>query len=162
MRTPNAGHVALLVCAGALAVSASASGAVSHRMPTATTAPPVPKAGAYTGRTSQGLHFALQVSDSRHSLLAMTFRFRLKCSRHRAPLYTVSPIVARFPWRLNAHRGLGFARTFSDTTGERYMVNGTFGDRGAVTGSLRTTWQSSRFGTCTTGLVSWHAQLTGS
>jgi len=146
-------------------VAAIAAGAVittptwAAASPTATTAPPAPRAGAYDGRTSQGLRFSLRVANSRKMLSMARFGFRLHCANHRTLLFTVSPIVAADPWRLNVAKGTGFTRTFRDTTGERYTVTGRFGGNGAVAGTLSTTWHSPRDGLCTSGRLDWHARL---
>ncbi len=164
---PVAGKVATLgvIVAAGVTVVTSTSPAIAARpapqaMPTATTAPPAPRPGTYVGRTGQGLAITLRVARSRRSLTSLTVGFRLRCSHDRAPRFIVSPILAGYPWRLNAGRGLGFTRSFVDTTGERYRLAATF-DGGIASGTLRSSWHSSRYGACTTGLVRWRARLGG-
>jgi hypothetical protein len=112
--------IAAAIAAGAVITTPTWAAA----SPTATTAPPPPRAGAYDGRTSQGLRISLLVANSRKTLSTVKFGFRLHCADHRTLLFTVSPIVAKYPWRLNFAKGTGFSRTFRDTTGERYTVTG--------------------------------------
>jgi hypothetical protein len=147
--------IAAAIAAGAVITTPTWAAA----SPTATTAPPPPRAGAYDGRTSQGLRISLLVANSRKTLSTVKFGFRLHCADHRTLLFTVSPIVAKYPWRLNFAKGTGFSRTFRDTTGERYTVTGRFGGSGAVAGTLSTTWHSPRDGLCTSGRLDWHARL---
>src|SRR5579875_1225606 len=125
--------------------------------PTATTAPPPPKAGSYVGSTSQRLGFSLRVAPTRTMLSHARFSFHLRCADHRTLLFVVSPILARQPWRLNASGGTGFVHTFHDTTGERYWIRGRFGTHGSVRGTLWTSWHSPHDGMCRSGRVDWHA-----
>lgn len=129
--------------------------------PSAAPPPPAPSpglskplAGAYRGQTSQRLPIVLQVAGSRTSLGKVSFSFRLRCTRRRAPTYR----IAVPGWRLHEDDGLGFDDRFTDTTGERYEVRGTFDSSGNAAGFLSTTWRSRRYGSCSSGLVSWGAR----
>ena len=127
--------------------------------PTATTAPVPPRAGTYAGQTSQGLRFSVRVSTSRTTLSAARFGFRVHCKNHRTLLFSVSPIVAGQPWKLNTTDGMGFSRTFHDTSGEHYWIHGRFTPAGAVTGTLSTSWRSPHNGMCRSGRLRWQARL---
>ena len=127
--------------------------------PTATTAPPPPHAGVYTGRTSQGLRFSVSVAKSRTILSTARFGFRVHCADRRTLQFSVSPIVSDHPWRLNTADGIGFTRTFHDTTGEQYWIRGRFTGTGTVTGTLSTSWHSPNNGVCRSGRLAWHASL---
>jgi hypothetical protein len=148
----------LLVIAAAVATGVTVA-APAWSSPTATTAPPPPRAGAYVGRTSQALPFSLRVASSRRVLSAAKFGFRVHCAHHRTLQFTVSPIVAGRPWRLNADSRAGFTRAFHDTTGERYWIQARFTGTGTVTGTLSTMWHSPHDGLCRSGPVAWHASL---
>jgi hypothetical protein len=138
------------------AIAAPAWAAIS---PTATTAPVPPRAGAYHGHTSQGLHFSVSVAKSRTVLSTARFGFRVRCSDHHTLQFSVAPIVAQQPWGLNASDGTGFTRTFHDTTGEQYWIRGRFSGTGTVTGTLSTSWHSPHNGVCRSGRLAWRATL---
>jgi hypothetical protein len=149
--------IAMAIGIGATVMTSSSVAA----SPTASTVPPRPQAGVYHGRTSQGLSFSVRVANTRMLLSTARFGFRLHCAGNRTLLYTVSPIVAGQPWRLNTAAGRGFTRTFHDTTGERYWIRGLFGPRGSVRGTLWTSWHSPHDGMCRSGWVTWSAVRTG-
>ena len=146
-----------------IATTIAAGGAIAAPAwagsPTATTAPPPPHAGAYSGRTSQGLRFSLSVARSRTLLSTARFGFRVHCADHRTLEFSVSPIVSDQPWRLNTADGIGFTRSFQDTTGEQYWISGRFSAAGKATGTLSTSWHSPHDGLCRSGRLAWHASL---
>jgi secreted trypsin-like serine protease len=121
---------------------------------------PKPLPGVYRGRTNQHWPITLRVAASRTALSSLSFSFSLSCTRHRRVSYTMSPGHGHITWRLKQDHGLGFDDTFSDTTGERYEVKGGFDSSGSAAGFIRTTWKSRRFGTCSSGLVTWGARDT--
>jgi hypothetical protein len=147
------GIIAAAIVTGAAVITSTSSAAT----PTASTVPPPPHAGTYQGRTSQGLRFSLRVADTQTLLSAAKFGFRIRCANKRTLLFTVSPVVAGDPWQLNLAGGTGFTRTFRDTSGERYWIRGRFGNRGSVTGTLWTSWNSPHDGVCRSGRLTWHA-----
>ena len=150
----------LWVIATALAAAGTiAAPAWAGSSPHASTAPPPPRAGSYSGWTSQGLRFSVNVARSRTTLSTARFGFRVHCSDHRTLQFSVSPIIARQPWRLNTAGGTGFSRSFRDTTGERYWIRGRFSATGKVTGTLSTSWHSPHNGLCRSGRLAWHASL---
>ncbi|HLI59703.1 MAG TPA: hypothetical protein VKV21_08555 [Solirubrobacteraceae bacterium] len=142
-----------------VAVAASVADPGFAAVPTATTAPPPPKAGSYAGTTTQRLGFSLRVAPTRTMLSHARFGFRVRCADRRTLLFSVSPILAGRPWRLNGSGGTGFTHTFRDTTGERYWIRGRFGTHGTVRGTLSTWWRSPRHGICRSGRVDWSARL---
>ncbi|MGH2909645.1 MAG: hypothetical protein ACRDK8_10150 [Solirubrobacteraceae bacterium] len=127
--------------------------------PTATTAPPPPRAGVYSGHTSQGLGFSVRVAHTRTLLASARFAFRVHCADHRTLWFTVSPIVARQPWHLNSAAGAGFTHAFHDTSGERYWISGRFTGSGMAKGTLSTSWRSPHNGICHSGSLQWYAGL---
>lgn len=147
-----------------MATTVAAGGAIAApawagKSPTATTAPPPPRAGAYVGRSSQGLRFSVSVAPSRTLLSAARFGFRVHCADHRTLQFSVSPIVKGQPWGLNIAGGTGFTHAFHDTSGEHYWIRGRFMATGTVTGMLSTSWHSPHNGLCRSGRVAWHASL---
>jgi hypothetical protein len=148
-----------------IATAVAAGGAITapawaQSSPNASTAPPPPHAGSYRGSTSQGLSFSVNVAKSRTLLSTARFGFRVHCADHRTLQFSVSPIVAQQPWRLNTTGGTGFTHTFHDTTGERYWIRGRFTGTGKVSGTLSTSWHSPHNGMCRSGSLAWHASLT--
>jgi hypothetical protein len=121
---------------------------------------PTPVAGVYRGRTSQHWPITLRVAASRTALSSLSFGFSLRCTRHRRVSYSMSPGHGHITWRLTKEHGLGFDDTFSDATGEQYEVKGGFDSSGSAAGFIHTTWKSRRFGTCSSGLVTWGARDT--
>jgi hypothetical protein len=121
---------------------------------------PKPLAGVYRGRTSQHWPITLQVAASRSALSSLSFSFTLSCTRHRRVSYSMSPGRGHITWRLKQDHGLGFDDAFRDATGEHYEVKGNFDSSGSAAGFITTTWKSRRFGTCTSGSVSWGARAT--
>jgi hypothetical protein len=147
-----------------IATTIAAGGAIAGpawagKSPTATTAPPPPHAGAYVGRTSQGLRFSVSVAQSRTQLSTANFGFRVRCADHRMLQFSVSPIVNADPWGLNSSGGTGFTRAFHDTSGEHYWIHGRFTGSGTVSGTLSTSWHSPHNGVCRSGRLDWHASL---
>ncbi len=121
---------------------------------------PKPLAGVYRGETSQHWPITMRVAPSRTALSSVSFSFTLRCTRHRRVSYRVAPGHGHIAWRLTQSHGLGFDDTFSDATGERYEVKGSFDSSGSAAGFITTTWRSRGFGMCRSGLVSWGAHST--
>ena len=117
-----------------------------------------PQPGTYNGMTSQRGSIQVRVAGS--SVTAAKFSFRLRC-RRGAPSFTFRPLRSGPVWRLNQSSGFGFGRRFRDSTGERYRLTGVFGSTGRATGTLTSTWDSARYGNCSTGTLKWQATLTG-
>ncbi len=128
--------------------------------PTLASAPssPTPQPGTYNGMTSQRGSIQVRVAGS--SVTAAKFSFRLRC-RRGAPSFTFRPLRRGTVWRLNQSSGFGFGRRFRDSTGERYLLTGVFSSTGRATGTLTSTWDSARYGNCSTGTLKWQAALTG-
>ena len=127
-------------------------------------APPAarPSAGIYRGQTSQHRNVSLRVGSSGGALSALRFGFRLRCTQHPALFHVIAPIAGSLPhWSLSKANGLGFGRTFYNASGTRYQVSGLFTTTGAVSGTLKASRRASQYGACTSGLVHWHAALTG-
>ncbi len=129
---------------------------VASPSPTAI-APSVPQAGSYRGQTSQQWPIILRVAASEKALTQVKFSFRLRC-RGRGPVYSFAPPTGRTGWALNQAAGMGFSRSFHDATGEHYHLTGKFTAAGSATGTLESSWHNHRYGTCTTGLIRWHAK----
>lgn len=121
---------------------------------------PKPLAGVYRGRTSQHWPITLQVAASRTALSSLSFSFTLTCTRHHRVSYRIAPGRGHLTWRLKQSSGLGFDDAFSDAAGEHYEVKGNFDSSGSAAGFITTSWRSRRFGTCSSGLVSWGAHNT--
>ena len=116
--------------------------------------PTAPLAGIYRGHTSQRWPITLRVATSRRKVIGLRFSFRLYCTRHRPLSFSIAPTIS---WQLTAAGGIRFGHSFSDRTGERYRISGAFSTTGAVAGTLTTSWQSRRYGICSSGLVHWRA-----
>lgn len=86
----------------------------------------------------------LRAAPSRTALSSLSFSFTLICTRHRRVSYRMSPGRGHISWRLAASHGMGFDDTFRDTTGEHYVVKGTFDSSGSATGFITTTWPPFR------------------
>jgi V8-like Glu-specific endopeptidase len=122
--------------------------------PSSQTPPP----GTYNGMTSQRGSIQVRVAGS--AVTAAKFSFRLRC-RRGGPSFTFRPLRRGTVWKLNRLSGFGFGRRFRDSTGERYRLTGVFSSTGRATGTLTSTWDSARYGNCSTGTLKWQATLTG-
>lgn len=122
--------------------------------PTTPSAPPTPSSGVYRGRTTQHRLIRVQVNRSRTTIGDIRFGFDLRCTRHPALSYTITPGTT---WKLTTKSGMGFNIRFDDRTGARYRLAGTFSSTGAAVGTLTITWQTARYGRCTSGPVRWKA-----
>lgn len=118
-----------------------------------------PPSGTYTGRTSQHWPITLRVTSSRASMSALRFSFSLSCARHRRLSFKIAPIRPHATWKLGGTQRMQFAHTFTDRTGERYHISGTFTGAGGVAGVLTTSWRTRRYGACASGLVRWRAGI---
>lgn len=127
----------------------TAAPAPSHRKPTP---------GTYNGSTSQGRPITIRVSASGRWVTAATFAFELRC-RRGAPAFNYRALTGGASWALTTSAGLGFGRSFHGPTGERYRLTGLFASTGTATGTLTSTWNSGRYGSCFTGPLKWHAKL---
>lgn len=114
--------------------------------------------GTYNGSTSQDRQILLQIGASGKSVTAVKFTFQLRCTRG-TPAFSYRPLRGGASWELNKSAGFGFARTFRDGTGERYHLTGLFTATGTASGTLTSTWNSRRHGSCFTGPLKWHAKL---
>jgi hypothetical protein len=97
------------------------------------------------------------VAASEKAISQVKLSFRLRCTRRRGPAYSFAPSTGSTGWALNQAAGMGFSRSFRDATGERYQLAGKFTAAGSATGTLTSSWQNHRYGSCTTGLIHWHA-----
>jgi trypsin len=117
-----------------------------------------PQAGGYRGQTSQRWPINLRVAASARALRQVKFSLRLRCTRRKLPAFTFAPSMGRTGWPLNQAAGMSFSRSFQDSTGEHYRLAGTFTADGSAMGTLTSSWRIRRYGTCTTGLIRWHAE----
>jgi secreted trypsin-like serine protease len=140
---------------------APAPAATALAPPATPTAIHEPEAGRYVGETSQGLPIRLRVADSRKSINAVKLSFRLSCSRRSAPSYNYTPPIRGADWTLDKSAAMGFGGAFRDATGEQYRLTGRFTESGSATGTLATRWRSRRYGSCSSGTVTWHATRAG-
>jgi secreted trypsin-like serine protease len=118
-----------------------------------------PLAGLYRGTTRQGWPITLRVGSSRHSITALDFSYGLTCRVHHHHLaYEISPLgQLRSAWAISKSKALGFSDGFRDITGGRYQIGGTFSTSGHVSGTLKATSRTRRYGACASGTVRWQA-----
>ena len=137
--------------------------ATTPLLPAASTVPataPAVRAGVasgrYSGRSNQGLPVRLLISGSGAEVSTLTFSVELRCGRDRHRLgLRITPVSRSAPWSIAAR---AFGRTFSDTAGVRYRVTGSVRSADLLTGVIRASWRSPRYGACSTGRVSWAAR----
>lgn len=135
--------------------------AAAAPVPSPAAARPAPAAatpGLYRGTTVQREQIALRVASAAPRLVALTFAYRLRCANRAGPLYySFAPLTSRSrPWPLTDSGGRAFSRSFSDSTGVRYQLLGSFSGR-RVSGTLRAVWRTRRYGRCDTGVVRYTA-----
>lgn len=115
---------------------------------------PAPRSGVYRGRTTQHQPIRVQVNASRTTISDIRVGFDLRCTRHPALSYTITPALRL---KLSLKSGMAFNARFHDPTGTKYRLAGTFSSTGAAVGTLTITWQTARYGRCATGPVRWKA-----
>lgn len=115
---------------------------------------PTPRAGVYRGRTTQRQPIRVRVNPSRTTISDIRFGFDLRCTRHPALSYTISP---RLTWKLSGASKTGFTDRFHDRAGTRYRLAGTFSSTGTAAGTLTVNGQTAGNGRCTSGPVRWKA-----
>jgi secreted trypsin-like serine protease len=126
--------------------------------PTAPTQPqvtrPTPRSGVYRGHTTQRQPIRVRVNPSRTTISDIRFGFDLRCTRHSALSYTITP---KLTWKLSDASTTGFTDRFRDRAGTRYRLAGTFSPTGTAAGTLTASWQTAGDGRCTSGPVRWKA-----
>ena len=112
---------------------------------------PRPKAGIYSGASSQHRRVRLRVTAGRDGVAWLTFGYRLRCSGGRRLSGTVT-------FRRLAISDLTFGRRPRPGHGRTFTLFGTFDTTGAVSGRIKATWRSARHGACRSGTLRFKAR----
>jgi hypothetical protein len=112
--------------------------------------------GRYRGRTSQGQTIALSVTGAKR-ITGLGLRFRMRCGTRSTPTYAITLVDAGHP--LGLGQSASVAHVFVDPTGIRYGVSVRFGTSGTVTGRIIATVSNARYGSCSSGTMSFSAHL---
>ena len=81
----------------------------------------------------------------------MKFSYRLRCSSGRHPSYTLTATNLGI-------QNLAFDGKLRTRDGETYALAGRFNTTGRANGTLKTNWQSNRYGRCRSGVIHWEAK----
>ena len=125
---------------GLSAVLAAEAGAASSN------AKPVP--GTYSGTTSQGK--TVTASVGRNAVRRIAFTYRIGCSNNVHLNGTMASAVLPI-------KQLAFASKFRIADGQMFKLAGVFTTSGRVKGTLSVTYNSAKYGSCRSGVISWTA-----
>ena len=125
---------------GLSAVLAAGAGAAPSN------AKPVP--GTYSGTTSQGK--TVTASVGRNAVRRIAFTYRIGCSTNVHLNGTMASAVLPI-------KQLAFASNFRIADGQMFKLAGVFTTSGRVKGTLRVTYNSAKYGSCRSGVISWSA-----
>jgi secreted trypsin-like serine protease len=128
--------------------------------PAATSSAKLPRAGTYSGHSSQRLPVTLRVTNGRHALSRARFTVRLRCTGGHRRTVSFRPLRGGH-WALGRAAGLGFSRAFRRANGGRYRVSGRFTTAGSATGRVSVTFAAQHSAVCSSGTVRWTARLGG-
>jgi secreted trypsin-like serine protease len=112
---------------------------------------PKPKAGVYSGTSSQHRLVRLRVSAARDDVAWLRFGYGLRCSDGRRLTGTVT-------LRRLAISDLTFGRGVRPGHGMTLMLSGTFDETGAVSGRFKAGRQSARHGACRSATLRFKAR----
>jgi hypothetical protein len=127
--------------------------------PAATSSAKLPRAGVYSGHSSQRLPVTLRITDGRHALSRARFTVRLRCTGGHRRTVSFRPLRGGH-WALSTAAGLGFSEAFRKADGEHYRVSGRFTTAGSATGRVSIGFAAHRSAGCSSGAVKWTARLT--
>jgi secreted trypsin-like serine protease len=119
--------------------------------PEPTPAPVSPRAGRYSGRTSQKKAVELSVASSGKTVTSLDFTYRAHCARRKS--LSDSTTQENFPIR-----DLRFGANRQSPDGQIYTFDGRFTTTGTVSGTMDTAFHSKRFGACHSPLIHWSAR----
>jgi secreted trypsin-like serine protease len=110
-----------------------------------------PQPGAYSGTSSQHRRVGLRVTAARDTVRSLSFAYRLRCRHSHRRTGAVT-------FRHFSISNLTFGGRFQIHNGETYAVTGTFDTAGAVSGTMKTSWHSARYGVCRSGTLHFSAR----
>jgi Trypsin len=119
--------------------------------PSATPSGSAPRAGKYSGHSSQNQLVGLTVASSAKTVSSLALGFRLNCGSGRQRSGTLRA-------RNFAIQNLAFGGKLRTGNGETYELAGRFNTTGTANGTMKTSWQSARYGSCHSGLIHWTAK----
>jgi hypothetical protein len=138
--------LAALILGLSAVLAAGASAAPTRAGATPSNAKPVP--GTYSGSTSQNK--TVTASVGRNAVRRIAFTYRIGCSTNVHLNGTMASAVLPITQ-------LAFASKFRIADGQMFKLAGVFTTSGRVKGTLSVTYNSAKYGSCRSGVISWTA-----